>query len=74
MDALPNINPALGRTLNENQWREGEEAFKRTGQDVLVWDFQDGWQFWVVSHNGHMARKTVHNHEAWIEYCAFRQS
>lgn len=67
MNIMPENNPGLGRTLNEKQWGEGEEAFRKTGQDTLVRDYHDGWQFWVVSYNGHMARKTVYKDRVWFE-------
>jgi hypothetical protein len=71
---LPNKNPYLGRTLNEKQWKEGEEQFKQTREEVLVREYQDGWSFWVIEHNGRMARKTVYKNETWIEYSMFRQT
>jgi hypothetical protein len=71
---LPDKNTRLGRTLNETQWKEAENEFQRTGRDVLVWESGDGWSFWVIGHNGRMARKTIYKNESWIEYCMFRQT
>jgi hypothetical protein len=71
---LPDKNTRLGRTLNETQWKEGEEQFKQTREEVLVREYQDGWSFWVIEYNGRMARKTVYKNETWIEYCMFRQT
>lgn len=66
MDNMPQENPMLGRTMDEGRWEHAQEIFKQKREDVLVWDFQDGWQFWVVSHNGLMARKTVYKDREWI--------
>jgi hypothetical protein len=71
---LPDKNARLGRTLNETQWKQAENEFQHTGRDVLVWESDDGWSFWVIEHNGRMARKTVYKNESWIEYCMFRQT
>lgn len=62
--------PMLRRSLGEQYWKDGEEQYRKTGKDVLV--LKDGrYEFWVVEHNGRMARKSVDGNDSWIEYSMF---
>lgn len=66
--AIPNEQPILKATLNENTWHTGEDRHRQLGADVLVW--QDAlWEFWVVEHEGQMTRKTIYrpDNRVWLE-------
>lgn len=60
--------PFLARTMNEMKWEMGEEAFQKTKQPTLVHKSYDGFEFWVVEHEGEIVRKTVYGDNVFYSY------
>jgi hypothetical protein len=56
----------LLRTLNTHQWSKAKEEFLQTRKPVLAHKSEDGFEFWVVEHLGHIAEKTVYRNQVSI--------